>query len=117
MPDMHRPALALPALWKRLFALLFLGLSCQGVAQSDEEKTRQQLQQLDLEITRITAEISNASDRQTALQTQLKKTEIELGTLQRDIAKNQQAFEDSANKLVDLEEQRGQHSKLSLLHI
>ena len=111
MPDMHRPALTLPAPWKILFVLLFLGLSCQGVAQSDEEKTRQQLQQLDLEITRITAEISNASDRQTALQTQLKKTEIELGALQRDIAKNQQAFEDSANKLVDLEEQRGQHEK------
>ena len=111
MPKMRKPTLAPHPAWHILFALLLVGLSCQALAQSDEEKTRQQLQQLDLDIKRITSEISNASHRQTALQTQLKKTEVKLGTLQRDIAKNQQAFEDSAKKLLDLEEQRRQHEK------
>ncbi len=111
MPKMRKPTLAPHPAWHILFALLLVGLSCQALAQSDEEKTRQQLQQLDVDIKRITSKISNASHRQTALQTQLKKTEVELGTLQRDIAKNQHAFEDSAKELLDLEEQRSQHEK------
>lgn len=111
MSDMHALTLALPASFKILFALLLLSLSCQGLAQSDEEKTRQQLQQLDVEIKRIEAEISDASQRQTVLQTQLKKTEVALGVLKRDIANNQQAFADSAKKLADLKEQRREHEK------
>ena len=111
MPDMRGPALTLSTAWKILFTLLFCSLSCHSAAQSDEEKTRRQLQQLDVDIDRITAQISNASHRQTALQTQLKKAEVELGTLQRDIAKNQRAFANSNRELIDLKEQRSQHEK------
>ena len=111
MSNMLGPALALRTPWKILFTLLFFSLSCQSAAQSDEEETRQQLQQLDVDISRITAEISMASQRQTALQTQLKQAEVELGTLQREIAKNQRAFANSNRELVDLKEQRTVHEK------
>ncbi len=108
---MHGLALTRSAPGKILFTLLFLSFSCQGETQSDEEKTRQQLRQLDVEINRITAEISNASQRQTALQTQLQKAEVALGTLQREIVKNQRALENSNTELTALKEQRSQHEK------
>ena len=94
-----------------LFAVLLLSLSYQVHAQSEEDETREQLHQLEVEIKRIAAEISNATDRQSALQAQLRKVEIELGALQRDMAQNQQALERSSKELVDLEKQRSQHEK------
>ena len=97
--------------WQTLFALLFLSLCYQSHSQSDEKKTREQLQQLEVEIKRIAVEISDATDRQSALQAQLRKVEIDLGTLQRDITENEQTFERSAKELVGLQEQRIQHEK------
>ena len=97
--------------WQTLFALLFLSLCYQSHSQSDEKKTREQLQQLEVEIKRIAVEISDATDRQSALQAQLRKVEIDLGTLQRDITENEQTFERSAKELVGLQEQRSQHEK------
>lgn len=94
-----------------LFAVLLLSLSYQVHAQSEEDETREQLHQLEVEIKRIAAEISNATDRQSALQAQLREVEIELGALQRDMAQNQQALERSSKELVDLEKQRSQHEK------
>ncbi|MDG2273395.1 MAG: hypothetical protein P8L39_13940, partial [Halioglobus sp.] len=94
-----------------LFAVLLLSLSYQVHAQSEEDETREQLHQLEVEIKRIAAEISNATDRQSALQAQLRKVEIELGALQRDMAQNQQALERSSKELVDLEKQRSRHEK------
>ena len=112
MPEMCRPTLARIPRWKAaLLALLFAGLPYQSQAQSDEEKAREQLQQLEVEIKRISAEISDASNRQNELQTQLRKVEVELGTLQRDIGENQQALEDGATKLVELEQQHEEHEK------
>lgn len=107
MPDTRRePDVCFSLLRRLLPALLLLGLSCHGLAQSDEEKTREQLQQLEADIKEITSEISRASTRHTELQEQLRKAEVELGTLQRAIAENQKSLESSQKALVDLEQQR-----------
>lgn len=107
MPDTRRePNVRFFLLRRLLPALLLMGLSCHGLAQSDEEKTREQLQQLEADIKEITSEISRASTRHTELQEQLRKAEVELGTLQRAIAENQKSLESSKKALVDLEQQR-----------
>ena len=65
--------------------LLFLLPSSASLSQSDEEKARGQLQQLEVEITRSASEISAANDLQDKILRQLRKAEIELGELQRNI--------------------------------
>ncbi|MEZ5570738.1 MAG: peptidoglycan DD-metalloendopeptidase family protein [Halioglobus sp.] len=109
MPEIRRRSrVRTTALRHGAFALCLLALSCQSLAQSDEEKTREQLQQLELDIERITAEISAASSRHNELQEQLRTSEVELGELQRKIADNQQALANGAKQLEDLEQQRTQ---------
>jgi septal ring factor EnvC (AmiA/AmiB activator) len=112
MPELLGPTSAQVALWKVcLLILLFAVLPSQSRAQSDEEKAREQLQQLEVEIKRITSEISDASNRQSELQAQLRKAEIELGNLQRDISENQQALKAGAKELEELELERSEHEK------
>jgi septal ring factor EnvC (AmiA/AmiB activator) len=82
-----------------------------SLAQSDEEKTREKLQQLETEIKRITSEISDASTRQNKLQAQLRQAEVELGTLQRKIKDNQKALNDGAKELAELEQQRSEQEQ------
>lgn len=91
-----------------LLVLWFSGAPLQALAQSDEEKTRQQLQQLEADIERISSEISSASDQQSELQGQLRQAEVELGTLQREVAENQKALKSGAKELSDLEQQRSE---------
>jgi septal ring factor EnvC (AmiA/AmiB activator) len=88
-----------------------VGLAVQSHAQTDEEKTREQLQLLEVDIKRITSEISDASTRHDQLQEQLRKAEVELGSLQRETAENQSALEAGANELSDLEQQRSEREK------
>ena len=88
--------------------LLLAALPLQGIAQSDEEKARQQLQKLEEDIQSITQEISAASSQHDELQQQLRQSEIELGTLQRQISENQQALETGEQELVALEAQRAE---------
>ncbi len=94
-----------------LSVLLLAGLSRQSQAQTDEEKTREQLQLLEVDIKRITSEISDASNRHNKLQQQLREAEVELGSLQREIAENQGALEAGAKELADLEQQRSEREK------
>jgi len=113
MPDAPGVALALPSMWRVFLSvllpgLLLVGLSHQSQAQTDEEKTREQLQLLEVDIQRITSEISDASNRHNKLQQQLRQAEIELGSLQREIAENQRALEAGAKELSDLEQQRSE---------
>ena len=104
--------LALPALWRLLLLLFFLtGLSAQGLAQSDEDETREQLQQLERDIKRITREISDASSQRNTLQEQLRKTEVELATLQRDIAANQKSLDAGTKEMAKLEQKRSELEK------
>jgi septal ring factor EnvC (AmiA/AmiB activator) len=112
MPDKPGFVLA-PSSMSRVFlsVLLLAGLSVQSHAQTDEEKTREQLQLLEVDIKRITSEISDASNRHDQLQEQLRKAEVELGSLQRETAENQSALEAGAKELSDLEQQRSEREK------
>lgn len=89
-----------------LLALLLAVLPLQSLAQSDEEKAREELQKLEQDIESISREISAASSRHDELQQQLRQSEVELGTLQREITENQTALDMSAKELETLEAQR-----------
>jgi len=89
-----------------LSGLLLTGLSQQSRAQSDEEKAREQLQQLEVEIKGITSEISTASNRHNELQGQLRQAEVDLGTLQRDITENQRTLAANTKELAAMEQRR-----------
>lgn len=107
MPETQRPHALPPFSWRNvLIALLLAGLSCHAVGQSDEEKTREQLLQLEAEIKRISTELSSASSRHSQLQEQLRKAEVELGALQRRIADNENALQSSEKELAELQQQR-----------
>ena len=96
-----------PAVWRLLVTALVLAM-LPGIsqAQSDEEKTRSQLQQLERDIKRINREISTAGTRKSKLQQQLRQAEVQQGTLQRDIATNQRAMATSKQELASLESRR-----------
>lgn len=116
MPDTQGFALAQSSMWRVFLSVLLLGLllagqSRQSEAQTDEEKTREQLQLLEVDIKRITSEISDASNRHNKLQQKLRKAEVELGSLQKKIAENQRALEAGAKELSDLEQQRSEREK------
>ena len=89
-------------------ALLLTSLPLISLAQSDEEKARVQLQQLQRDIARIKREISSASSRKNTLQQQLRQAEVQLGTLQRNIADNKRAISASSGELSALEQQRSE---------
>jgi septal ring factor EnvC (AmiA/AmiB activator) len=107
MPEPRRSLQVLPHAWQvLLLVLFFVGLPHLSQAQTDEEKTREKLHQLESEIKRITTEISDASNRQNKIQNQLRKAEVELGTLQREIKENKEALQSGAKELATLEQQR-----------
>jgi len=84
-----------PAVWQLLAATLVLaGLSGISLAQSDEEKTRVQLQQLQSDIKRINREISSA-----------RQAEVQLGKLKRGMADNRRAMAASTEELSALQKQ------------
>ena len=91
-----------------LLALLFASPSHFSLAQSDEEKAREELQQLEAEIKRIASEISDANDRHHKMQLQLREAEVELGTLQRDIKENEEALTAGKKEVAALEQQRSE---------
>jgi murein hydrolase activator len=87
-------------------AVLIACLPLPAAAQSEEEKTRAQLQQLQRDIKRINSEISSASKRKNNLQQQLRQAEVRLGTLQREISENQRAMAANRKELSALEGRR-----------
>ncbi len=95
-----------PATWGLLVATLVLAAwSGASLGQSDEEKTRVQLRQLQSDIKRINREISSASARKNTLQQQLRQAEVQLGKLKRSMADNQRDFTASTRELSALEKQ------------
>jgi septal ring factor EnvC (AmiA/AmiB activator) len=101
-----------PAIWHLLAATLVLaGLSGLSLAQSDEEKARVQLQQLQSDIKQINREISSASARKNSLQKQLREAEVQLGKLKRGMAENQRAMAASTEELSALKKR---YSELEL---
>lgn len=98
----------------RLLALLSItlltALPQAGLAQSDEEKTQEQLQQLEAEIKSITEELNDATNRQNKLQAKLREAEKELGDLQREIKEKVDALQAGKRELASLEQQ---HTELA----
>ena len=92
-----------------LYALLgALLLTAGGPAwgQSDEEKTRQQLQQLQSDIKRINRELSSARSRRGSLLAQLREAETELGELNRQLGETHQNMDRGKAKLSELQAER-----------
>ena len=94
-------------LWQSCVAMVLLAcLPLPAAAQSDEEKARRQLQELQRDIKRINKEIASASARRNSLQKQLRQADLELGKLQRSLADNRRGMAESRSKLADLEQRR-----------
>lgn len=92
----------------RLLALGLLAALLPGLTlgQAEEHETRSRLEQLQRDIKRINREISSDSALKNTLQQQLRKAEKELGTLQRDMAANKTAIKVSETELGELNQQR-----------
>ena len=89
-------------------ALVFAGTSTVAWSQSDEEKARAQLKELQRDITRINREISTARGRRNTLQEAVKRADLELGQLKRDIAANRADIAATQEELGRLETQRSE---------
>jgi septal ring factor EnvC (AmiA/AmiB activator) len=93
------------SLFLTLFSLCFC-LCAQG--QSDEERTRQQLKKLHLDIQRVNQQISSERARKNTLQEQLKDAEVRLGALQGSVLANESSLVKARKQLTDLKIQRGE---------
>ena len=71
-------------------------------AQSDQQETREKLEQLRVEIKDISREISTEKSRKNSLQGQLREAEVGLGVLQKDIAANERELHKSRLHLAEL---------------
>jgi septal ring factor EnvC (AmiA/AmiB activator) len=97
--------------WILLLMLLSTVLPPPGLAQSDEEKTRGELRELEADIKRITSEITADTNRQSELQAQLRDTEKALGALQREIREKQRALQAGREQLAALEQRHGEQEE------
>jgi len=87
-------------------ALLFACLPLHAAQQSDEEKARGQLQELQGEIQRINREIASAGARRSKLQRKLRDSELRLGTLQREMSDTLGEIRETQGELSTLESRR-----------
>ena len=85
-----------------LLLVISLLLPLNGHATTDEEKARAQLDQLQSEMKSISRQISSEVTRKNSLQNQLRKAEVNLGRLQKDIAKNETTLYQSRQHLASL---------------
>lgn len=90
--------------------LLLLAFAClspaTGYAQDEAETTRKKIEQLEKDIARISGEIDAASAKRGRLQEALRKADVELGRVQRNIKDNRTAIANSEAELKKLEPQR-----------
>ncbi len=99
-----------PGILPLLLAVTLL-LPLSGHAKTDEEKTRAQLEQLQGDIKKISRQISSEKSRKNTLQDQLRKAEVTLGALQKDIAKTEKALGQSRAQLSELNARQRQLEK------
>jgi murein hydrolase activator len=91
-----------------LLALLLGAFPLGAIAQSDAEKTRAQLQQLEKDIERINRDISTSSTRLDKLQRQLREAETQIGKLNKDIATTRAEISSNETKLTELNTRLGE---------
>ena len=92
-------------LYTPLLALTLL-LCPAALGQSDEEKTRRQLQQLQSDIKQINRELSSARSRRGNLLAQLREAETELGELNKQLTQTHQNMAKGRAKLSELQGER-----------
>ena len=78
------------------------------LAQSDEEKARAELKELQADIARINREISSANKRRDKLQNQLREAELEQSRISRDINRANEAIANQRNELRQLQKQKSE---------
>ncbi|MCP4212451.1 MAG: hypothetical protein GY764_13375, partial [Halieaceae bacterium] len=103
MPEVHRR----PLCHAILFVLAFLFATHDALALSEND-TQKQLEQLEIEITQISAEISSATNRQDNLLKQLREAEVDLGALSRDVSQNKAEMTAEQAALSALEADRSE---------
>jgi len=101
MPETHRKRLCQVIV--SAFAFLFAAHEALGQSEND---TRKQLEQLEIEITQISEEISSATKRQNHLLNQLRDAEIDLGALSQKVSKNKVELTAEQEALSALEADR-----------
>ena len=92
-----------------LVALLVGSLPCaarEEAGEPGEHEARSKLEQLQVEIKRISDEISSDNARKSSLQQQLREAELELGRLGSAMAANEKAMASSREELSTLQQQR-----------
>jgi septal ring factor EnvC (AmiA/AmiB activator) len=107
-PSRRRPAYSPVRTLVLLLVTGMIALPLTGHAQTDEEQTRQQLEELEAEIKSITEELNDATNRQNKLQAKLREAEKELGDLQREIKEKEDALQAGKRELTSLEQQRSE---------
>lgn len=103
MPEVHRR----PLCHAILSVLAFLLATHDALALSEND-TQKQLEQLETEITQISAEISSATNRQDNLLKQLREAEVDLGALSRDVSQNKAEMTAEQAALSALEADRSE---------
>lgn len=83
-----------------------VGWPIHSIAQSDAEKARSQLQQLEKDIAQINREIGSANKQRDSIQDALREADLELAAVQRDIDSNQQAIAAQERQLNALREEQ-----------
>ena len=101
MPETHCNRLCHAIL--AFLALLFAAHEALGQSEND---TRKQLEQLEIEITQISEDISSATNRQNKLLKQLRDAEVDLGALSRNINQNKAELTVEQEALSALEADR-----------
>ncbi|MEM0954185.1 MAG: peptidoglycan DD-metalloendopeptidase family protein [Pseudomonadota bacterium] len=82
-------------------------MSSEPQAQvNDEAKTRRQLVQLKSEIARLSKELRSDLSRRSSLRDALRKSELTIAQLRRDIERTQLALSESREELTSLQQQR-----------
>jgi septal ring factor EnvC (AmiA/AmiB activator) len=97
------PALPPRRLLLLLCGWLLLPLACPAAAQSEEERTRDELRRLEQDIQRITREVASATARRDKLQAQLREAEVEFGELQRELGAIRDELDAGEAELAALE--------------
>lgn len=94
----------------RVWVLLCVGLLATGGArgQTEEERARADLEQLQRQIELVSKELASARTRLSDQQEQLRATELRLGQLQREISANLAAMDATEAELAALREREGE---------
>lgn len=91
---------------RHLIAIALLCLGQCSWAQDDETRTRAQLEKLKHDMAALSTELQGDKSERDSLQKALRKSEIAIGDIQKDIQRTRSKLERNQQQLRDLKEQR-----------